>query len=83
MTNRLAYNAAYDLRCQAFDHLQRMPLAYIDTHEHGEVASRIVNDADQLTNGFVMGFQQLPSGVLTICLLYTSSAGLVQRSAHT
>ncbi|WP_417576331.1 ABC transporter ATP-binding protein [Paratractidigestivibacter sp.] len=66
VTNRLAYNAAYDLRCQAFDHLQRMPLAYIDTHEHGEVASRIVNDADQLTNGFVMGFQQLPSGVLTI-----------------
>ena len=66
VTNRLAYNAAYDLRCQAFDHLQQMPLAYIDTHEHGEVASRIVNDADQLTNGFVMGFQQLPSGVLTI-----------------
>ena len=68
VTNRLAYNAAYDLRCQAFDHLQRMPLSYIDTHEHGEVASRIVNDADQLTNGFVMGFQQLPTGVLTIVL---------------
>ena len=66
VTNRLAYDAAYDLRCQAFDHLQRMPLSYIDSHEHGEVASRIVNDADQLTNGFVMGFQQLPTGVLTI-----------------
>ncbi len=68
VTNRLAYDAAFDLRCQAFDHLQRMPLSYIDTHEHGEVASRIVNDADQLTNGFVMGFQQLPTGVLTIVL---------------
>lgn len=66
VTNRLAYDAAYDLRCQAFDRLQQMPLSYIDTHEHGEVASRIVNDADQLTNGFVMGFQQLPTGVLTI-----------------
>lgn len=66
VTNRLAYEAAFDLRCQAFDHLQRMPLSYIDSHEHGEVASRIVNDADQLTNGFVMGFQQLPTGVLTI-----------------
>ena len=66
VTNRLAYDAAFDLRCQAFDHLQRMPLSYIDSHEHGEVASRIVNDADQLTNGFVMGFQQLPTGVLTI-----------------
>ena len=66
VTNRLAYDAAFDLRCQAFDHLQCMPLSYIDSHEHGEVASRIVNDADQLTNGFVMGFQQLPTGVLTI-----------------
>ena len=66
VTNRLAYDAAFDLRCQAFDYLQRMPLSYIDSHEHGEVASRIVNDADQLTNGFVMGFQQLPTGVLTI-----------------
>ena len=66
VTNRLAYDAAFDLRCRAFDHLQRMPLSYIDSHEHGEVASRIVNDADQLTNGFVMGFQQLPTGVLTI-----------------
>ena len=66
VTNRLAYDAAYDLRRQAFDHLQSMPLSYVDTHEHGEIASRIVNDADQLTNGFVMGFQQLPTGVLTI-----------------
>ena len=66
VTNRLAYDAAFDLRCRAFDHLQRIPLSYIDSHEHGEVASRIVNDADQLTNGFVMGFQQLPTGVLTI-----------------
>ena len=68
VTNRLAYEAAFDLRCQAFDHLQCMPLSYIDSHEHGEVASRIVNDADQLTNGFVMGFQQLPTGVLTIVI---------------
>ena len=66
VTNRLAYDAAFELRRQAFDRLQSMPLSYVDTHEHGEIASRIVNDADQLTNGFVMGFQQLPTGVLTI-----------------
>ncbi len=66
VTNRLAYDAAFELRRQAFDRLQGMPLSYVDTHEHGEIASRIVNDADQLTNGFVMGFQQLPTGVLTI-----------------
>ncbi len=66
VTNRLAYDAAFELRRQAFDRLQSMPLSYVDTHEHGEIASRIVNDADQLTNGFVMGFQQLPTGILTI-----------------
>ena len=66
LTNRLAFDAARDLRRQAFDHVQDLPISYIDSHEHGEVASRIVNDADQLTNGFVMGFQQLPTGVLTI-----------------
>ncbi len=66
VTNRLAYDAAFELRRQAFNRLQSMPLSYVDTHEHGEIASRIVNDADQLTNGFVMGFQQLPTGILTI-----------------
>jgi ATP-binding cassette, subfamily B, multidrug efflux pump len=66
LTNRLSYAAACDLRRQAFDHLQELPLSYVDTHEHGDVASRIVTDTDMLTNGLVMGFQQLPTGVLTI-----------------
>ena len=66
LTNRLAYEAARDLRQQAFGHLQELPLSYIDSHEHGDLASRIVTDADQLTNGLVMGFQQLPTGILTI-----------------
>ena len=66
VTNRLAFDAACDLRRQAFDHIQEMPLSYIDSHEHGDLTSRIVTDVDQLTNGLVMGFQQLPTGVLTI-----------------
>ena len=66
VTNRLAFDAACDLRRQAFAHIQEMPLAYIDSHEHGDLTSRIVTDVDQLTNGLVMGFQQLPTGVLTI-----------------
>ena len=66
LTNRLAYEAACDLREQAFAHLQELPLSYIDSHEHGDLTSRIVTDADVLTNGLVMGFQQLPTGVLTI-----------------
>ncbi len=66
LTNRLAFEAACDLRKQAFDHIQGLPLSYIDTHEHGDLTSRIVTDTDQLTNGLVMGFQQLPTGILTI-----------------
>ena len=65
-TNRLAFGAALALRRQAFDHLQELPLSYLDSHGHGDVASRIVTDVDQLTNGLLMGFQQLPVGVLTI-----------------
>ena len=60
VTNRLSFDAACDLRRQAFDHIQEMPLSYIDSHEHGDLTSRIVTDVDQLTNGLVMGFQQLP-----------------------
>ena len=66
VTNRLSFDAACDLRRQAFDHIQEMSLSYIDSHEHGDLTSRIVTDVDQLTNGLVMGFQQLPTGVLTI-----------------
>ena len=66
VTNRLSFDAACDLRREAFDHIQDMPLSFIDSHEHGDLVSRIVTDVDQLTNGLVMGFQQLPTGVLTI-----------------
>ena len=66
LTNRLAFDAARDLRRQAFDHVQDLPISYIDSHEHGDLASRIVTDVDQMTNGLVMAFQQLPTGILTI-----------------
>ncbi len=66
LTNRLAFDAVRDLRERAFSHLQRLPLSYIDSHGHGDLVSRIVTDADQLTNGMLMAFQQLPTGLLTI-----------------
>ena len=66
LTNRLAFGAALTLRKRAFDHLQELPLSYIDSHGHGDLAARIVTDADMLTNGLLMAFQQLPVGVLTI-----------------
>ena len=66
VTNRLAFCASLELRRRAFDHLQELPLSYLDAHGHGDLASRIVTDADMLTNGLLMAFQQLPVGVLTI-----------------
>ena len=60
VTNRLAFGAALTLRGRAFDHLQELPLSYIDSHGHGDLAARIVTDADMLTNGLLMAFQQLP-----------------------
>ena len=65
-SNRLGYDAALELRREAFDHLQELPVSYIDAHGHGDLAGRIVTDVDQLTNGVVMGLQQLPTGLLTI-----------------
>ena len=66
VSNRIAYDAVYDLRSQAFDHLQELPLSYVDSHEHGDLASRIVTDAEQVASGLLMGFQQFPTGILTI-----------------
>ena len=54
------------LRRRAFDHLQELPLSYLDAHGHGDLSSRIVTDADMLGNGLLMAFQQLPVGALTI-----------------
>lgn len=66
LTNRLVFGAAMSLRRRAFDHLQELPLSYLDAHGHGDLASCIVTDADMLGNGLLMAFQQLPVGVLTI-----------------
>lgn len=66
VTNRLVYRVVRDLRMRAFNHLQDLPLSYLDKQGRGDLASRIVTDADQLTNGLVMGFQQLPTGILTV-----------------
>ncbi len=66
LTNRLAFGAALELRRAAFDRIQELPLSYLDSHGHGDLASRIVTDADQLSNGLLMAFQQLPTGILTI-----------------
>ncbi len=64
--NSMAYGISRDIRKEAFDHLQRLPLSYIDSHPHGDIVSRIITDADQVSDGLLMGFTQLFTGVITI-----------------
>lgn len=64
--NRISANVVRDLRRDAFEKLSKLPLAYIDSHGHGDVISRIVADADQFSDGLLMGFTQFFTGALTI-----------------
>lgn len=64
--NHITYHVVYSVRIQAFDRLERLPLSYVDSHQHGDVISRIVADTDQFSDGLLMGFTQLFSGVVTI-----------------
>ena len=64
--NRLTYSTVRDIRTDAFAHLQKLPLSYLDTHPTGDLVSRIIADVDQLADGLLLGFTQLFTGVLTI-----------------
>ena len=64
--NRIAYETVRSLRNAAFAHIQRLPLSYLDAHSHGELVSRVIADADQFSEGLLMGFTQLFTGVITI-----------------
>ena len=75
--NRLSYETVRDLRTQANDKFSRMPLSFIDSHPHGDLLSRVVNDVDQVGDGLLQGFTQLFTGVITIvgtlvCMLATN-----------
>ena len=64
--NRVTYRVVYDLRTQAFQKIERLPLRYIDAHAYGEVVSRVITDVDQFADGLLLGFSQLFTGVATI-----------------
>lgn len=64
--NRISCNVVRDLRKDAFAKLGKLPLKYIDTHSHGDTVSRVIADADQFSDGLLMGFTQFFTGVLTI-----------------
>ncbi len=64
--NRITYSVIRDLRREAFEKIQQLPLSYLDGRTTGEVVSRVVADVDQFADGLLMGFTQLFTGVLTI-----------------
>ena len=64
--NRITYRVVMDVRTAAFDHLERLPLKYIDSHSQWDIVSRLVADVDQFSDGLLMGFTQLFTGVMTI-----------------
>lgn len=64
--NRITYGVVNDLRSDAFEKLQQLPLKYIDSKGYGDIISRVTTDADQLSDGLIMGFSQLFTGVATI-----------------
>lgn len=66
INNHITYRVVKDIRTKAFEKLQRLPLKYIDAHQYGEVLSRVITDVDQFSDGLLMGFTQLFTGVLTI-----------------
>ncbi|HIW20934.1 MAG TPA: ABC transporter ATP-binding protein/permease [Candidatus Dorea intestinavium] len=66
ITNRIIYQVIRDLRIRCFNHLQRLPISYIDNNRAGEVISRITTDIDQFSDGMLMAFTQFFTGVLTI-----------------
>ena len=66
INNTITYRVVKDIRTQAFDHLERLPLSYIDSHPSGDIISRIVADVDQFSEVLLIGFTQFCTGVMTI-----------------
>jgi len=66
INNKITYHVVRDMRNEAFEKLERLPLSYIDSSPKGDIVSRIINDVDQFSEGLLLGFTQLFTGVLTI-----------------
>ena len=66
INNRMTYRIVRDLRSQAIRHIQVLPLSYLDQHSSGDIVSRVIADTDILSDGLLLGFTQLFSGIVTI-----------------
>ena len=66
LNNRVTYDAVRDIRRDAFEHIQHLPLSYLDAHPTGDIVSRMISDVDTFADGLLMGFTQFFTGVMTI-----------------
>ena len=66
LNNHVTFRITRDIREEAFDHIQVLPLSYLDSHPQGDLVSRVVSDVDTFADGLLMGFTQLFTGVMTI-----------------
>ena len=66
LNNRMTYQIARDLRNDAFEKLESLPLSYLDSHPSGDIVSRVIADVDTFSDGLLLGFSQLFTGVVTI-----------------
>ncbi len=66
INNRITFHVVQDVRREAFDHITRLPLSYLDTHSTGDIVSRVIADVDQFADGLLMGFTQFFTGIMTI-----------------
>lgn len=66
MNNHITYHVVHDIREEAFQKIQILPLKYLDAHAYGEIVSRVIADVDQFADGLLMGFTQFFTGVVTI-----------------
>ncbi len=66
INNRIAFSVTRDIRNEAFRKIQKLPISYIDTNSHGDTVNRIINDTDRFSEGLLLGFTQVFTGVLTI-----------------
>ena len=64
--NKITYNIIRDIRKEAFEKIEKLPLKYIDGHSYGEIVSRVIADVDQFADGLLMGFTQFFTGIVTI-----------------
>lgn len=64
--NKITYHVVKDIRTEAFENLEILPLRYIDGNQYGEVISKVITDVDQFSDGLLLGFSQLFTGVITI-----------------